>query len=292
MQNGEAVSPRGQLTKEVLGQTIEVNCLESLYASPLRNLNFSFLFVENLWYLSGRNSLFLLKPYNKNYENFADQGILQGSYSPQILEQIRYIINTLKNDSESRQAVISLWRPNPLDAKDKPCTLNFHFMIRNNQLNIHVVMRSNDAIWGQNYDIPSFSLLNICIAGILGIQPGKIYLTANSLHIYEKHFDLAHKLLNEDYKFQHEHKLIECKVDSLEHHMELVEVCLATHYRIQANMDYSFILHKDIPDFYKQYIGAMFFYVANKNKDFDNKHRAIDYLQEANSPLSIILRDK
>jgi thymidylate synthase len=289
---GREVSPRGQLTKEVLGKTLAINSLESLYASPLRNLNFSFLFAENLWYLSGRNALGFLKCYNKNYSNFADQGILQGAYGPQILEQIRYVINTLSEDVDSRQAVISLWRPNPLSAKDKPCTLSFHFMVREGKLNAHVTMRSNDAVWGQNYDVPSFSLLLIVIAGILNIEPGILFLTANSLHVYEKHFDLMDKLYDENFQFKQEHTLIPCKVNSLEHHMECVEECLRAHYLIQSKQYFDIEGFDDLPDFYKQYVGAMAFYVANKEKDKIGVKESIKFLESAKSPLSTILHDK
>lgn len=291
-QNGKLVSPRGQLTKEILSHTIEVDCLKSLYASPLRNLNFSFMFVENLWYMSGRNSLGLLKPYNKNYENFADQGILQGAYGPQILEQIRYIINTLTEDKDSRQAVISLWRPNPMSAKDKPCTLTFHFMIRDGKLNLHVTMRSNDAIWGQNYDVPSFSLINIIVAGILKVEPGSLFLTANSLHVYEKHFKLMEDLYNEDFKFKVDHELIRCEVDSLQHHMEMVEECLRAHYLVQSQEFFDIESFEHLPAFYRQYVGCMGFYVANKKKDVHGVKAALNYLAKAGSPLSIILHDK
>ena len=134
LHDGQEVSPRGQLTKEILSHTISVNALESLYVSPIRKLNFCFLFAENMWYMSGRNALSLLTPYNKNYASFANDGILQGSYGPMILEQIRYVVDALKEDGDSRQAVISLWRPNPRTAKDKPCTLTFHFMIRDGKI--------------------------------------------------------------------------------------------------------------------------------------------------------------
>lgn len=291
IQCGNEVSPRGQLTKEILGSTIHINCLESLYASPIRKLNFSFLFVENLWYMSGRNALALLKPYNQNYHNFADSGILQGSYGPMILEQIRYVVDTLTEDKDSRQAVISLWRHNPRTAKDKPCTLNFHFMIRDNKLNLHVIMRSNDAIWGQNYDVPSFSLINIIVAGILKIEPGQLILTANSLHVYEKHFSLAEELLEENFSFKEEHRLIKCEVDSLEHHMECVDECLRAHYLIQSQEYFDIENFTHLPKFYQQYVGAMAWYVAKKKKDKIGMQETLKYLENCGSPLCIIFNE-
>jgi thymidylate synthase len=291
--NGQDVSPRGQLTKEVLSYTIKVDPLQSTFYSPIREINHSFLFAENLWYLSGRNSLFLLTHYNKNYHNFADQGILQGSYGPMILEQIRYVVNSLSKDQDSRQAVISLWRPNPNDAKDKPCTLNFHFMIRDNKLNMHVTMRSNDAIWGQNYDVPSFSHILLVIAGSLGVKPGHLYLTANSLHIYEKHFELSQKILDASYSQFQTIKFIEAPQESLERQLWYVEEVLRAHYRLIDDCDnFNFNSFDHLPSFYKQYVGAMAYHIMHKQCSPQKIGEIIAFLEKANPSLSNMYHDK
>lgn len=256
LNNGKEVRPRGQLTKEILNATFIIDPRKSLYVSPLRNLNFSFVCAENLWYMSGRNTYHLPTAYNKNYVNFSDEGIMQGAYGPQILEQLRYVVNTLKEDPDSRQAVISLWRPNPSGSKDTPCTLSFHFMIRDDRLNMHVTMRSNDIIWGNNIDIPSFSMIQLIIAGLLKKEPGKLYHTANSLHLYERHFELAEKLLDEDLDVFDE-QLLTCEVKDLKHHTDCVERALACHYMLQYGGDFCDAYYEDLPVFYQQYVLMM-----------------------------------
>ncbi|MCH9665569.1 MAG: thymidylate synthase [Gammaproteobacteria bacterium] len=181
--SGNIVAPRGQETLELEHAVLEVDPLKSLIISPLRKMNWFFLLAENMYYWSGRNSTELVSHYMKGYRKFSDNNLHQGAYSPQLLEQIRHVVNSLKNDPDSRQAVITLWRPNPQQAKDIPCTISFDFKIRNNKLNMHSTMRSNDIIWGSCYDIPSFSMIQIVIAGILGIETGTLYLTAHSLHL-------------------------------------------------------------------------------------------------------------
>lgn len=67
--------------------------------------------------------------------------------------QFRTVIDTLKNDSGTRQAVLSVWNPD-LDMKAEklgggnriPCSLFYQFMIRNNRLHCQYFMRSNDAL--------------------------------------------------------------------------------------------------------------------------------------------------
>ncbi len=200
LDNGNYVSPRGKLTLESEGPYTmgPIDPLKCLYLSEKRALNFFFLFAENLWYLSGRNDTHFLSYYNKNISSFSEDGIHDGAYGIPFREQLRYVIDTLKRDPDTRQALMTFWRQNPRSTKDVPCTIALHFLIRDGKLNLYVQMRSNDIIWGNNYDVPSFCLLQNFVASCIGMPLGSMYLTANSLHLYEDHFKLAKELLEED----------------------------------------------------------------------------------------------
>lgn len=287
---GKEVSPRGQLTKEILNATMVVDPRQSLFVSDVRKLNFSFLCAENLWYLSGRNSYSLPTSYNKNYVTFSDEGIMQGAYGPQIMEQIRYVVNTLKEDPDSRQAVISLWRPNPTKSKDTPCTLIFHFMIRDDQLNLHVTMRSNDIIWGNNFDVPSFSMIQLVVAGLLRIPTGRLYLTANSLHLYERHFDLAKEILNEDRSNLPKSLLLpECGATDMKHHMDCIERSLACHYMMQYNGTFAETHFESLPVFYQQQVLMMAYHYFSTEKC---QQPIIERLIEIGSPFGTIYHER
>lgn len=255
MDHGRETSPRGMKTKELDHVSFKVDPRKSLFASPLRKLNFSFLISENLWYWSGRNSTEIPSYYIKGYRKFSNDGIHQGSYSPQILEQIRYVVDSLKEDTDTRQASMTLWRPNPNKSKDTPCTLVFDFKIRDGKLNMHIMMRSNDAIFGSNYDIPSFSMIQIAIAGVLGVPVGFLYLTANSYHIYETHFSLAEELIKESWScgsYPKELEIIPCEVSSLEEHIKHIETILGSHYCWKM-LGKDIKVNDNLPDFYKQF---------------------------------------
>jgi thymidylate synthase len=282
--NGRISYPRGQKTLELDHVVFQINPLRSLYFSKARKLNLFFLIAENLWYWSGRNTTFLPTNYVKNYSNFSDDGIHQGSYSPQLLEQIRYVINTLQKDNDSRQAVITLWRPNPGESKDIPCTISFDFKIRNCRLNMHATMRSNDAIWGNNYDVPSFCLLQIAIAGILGIRPGFLYLAAHSYHVYEKHFELMSELIKEPISELNDQDMIlnnNCK--GLEDHLCNIEDLLSVHYKCAYGVDASNICFEHFAPFYRQFALMIALFHDNKNANIYIKE-----LEKINSPFSKI----
>jgi thymidylate synthase len=55
-------------------------------------------------------------------------------------------------------------------------------------------MRSNDVWLGAAYDFFQFTQVQIALASVLGIEPGKYAHHAGSLHIYEQHYEAAEKL--------------------------------------------------------------------------------------------------
>lgn len=205
---GNDVTPRGQLTKEVLQQTSIVNMRRPVVTLPERKLSTKFLGGEAYWILSGDNRVETIAPYNKNIVNYSDDGVtFFGAYGPRILSQLDYVIDKLKSDADTRQAVLTIWRENPPETKDVPCTVAVHFMIRDHKLNCHVFMRSNDLWLGFPYDVFNFSMLShlVCCklnafvienGGVI-IEPGMLYHTASSRHIYEQHFGQVEQLINQ-----------------------------------------------------------------------------------------------
>lgn len=203
---GNDVTPRGQLTKEVLQQTSIVNMRRPVITLPERKLSTKFLGGEAYWILSGDNRVETIAPYNKNIVNYSDDGMtFFGAYGPRILSQLDYVIDKLKSDADTRQAVLTIWRENPPETKDVPCTVAVHFMIRDHKLNCHVYMRSNDLWLGFPYDVFNFSMLShlVCCklnafvvenGGVI-IEPGMLYHTASSRHIYEQHFEQVEQLI-------------------------------------------------------------------------------------------------
>lgn len=203
---GNDVTPRGQLTKEVLQQTSIVNMRRPVITLPERKLSTKFLGGEAYWILSGDNRVETIAPYNKNIVNYSDDGVtFFGAYGPRILSQLDYVIDKLKSDADTRQAVLTIWRENPPETKDVPCTVAVHFMIRDHKLNCHVYMRSNDLWLGFPYDVFNFSMLShlVCCklnafvvenGGVI-IEPGMLYHTASSRHIYEQHFEQVEQLI-------------------------------------------------------------------------------------------------
>lgn len=206
--SGINVWPRGQHTKELPQCTSVINMRCPVITFPERKLSTKFLGGEAYWILSGDNRVETIAPYNKNIVNYSDDGqTFFGAYGPRILSQLDYVVKKLESDADTRQAVLTIWRDNPPETKDVPCTVAVAFMIRDNKLNCHVFMRSNDLWLGFPYDIFNFSMLSHLVCCKLNsnlddnglddvISPGLLYHTAASRHIYEQHFEDAINILD------------------------------------------------------------------------------------------------
>lgn len=183
-------------TKEILGVQIRLeNCLQNILYHPVRDLNYRFLLAEWLWIMSGRNDLATIRRYNSRYQEYSDDGItLAGAYGPRLWTQWGYVLQTLLDDPSSRQAVASIWTPNPPKSKDIPCTLNVQFLIREGKMHGIFNMRSSDAWLGIPHDVFAFCQMINAMAGATHTEPGSLILNLGSSHLYANNFELAEKL--------------------------------------------------------------------------------------------------
>lgn len=199
LEQGTVCKPRGKKIMELLGITVIGPLRENILVHPVRDINYRFMVAEWCWIMAGRNDLETLLKFNKNYASYSDDGkTLNGAYGPRIRSQLNYVLTKLREDRDSRQAIINLWTNNPAPSKDIPCTLNMQFFIREHHLNMIVNMRSSDAWLGLPYDWFTFTQLGNCIAGELGVNCGFLQLNLGSSHIYEEHWELGREIAEGD----------------------------------------------------------------------------------------------
>lgn len=195
--NGGEVAPRGEKTKEILQNTMAIDMRRPVLTFAPRKLSYQFMAAEAFWILSGDNSVAGIAPWNKNIAKFSDDGkTFFGAYGPKLSGQWEYMAAKLIQDNDTRQAGATIWRENPPATKDTPCTISVFFNIRQGKLNCHVFMRSSDVWLGIPYDVFNFSMLahKMCAtlyAKGLTLDPGTLYLTAASQHLYEQHWKPA-----------------------------------------------------------------------------------------------------
>lgn len=205
--NGDVCAPRGKTVREVRGRTLVLEHPErNVLLVPSRKLNYHFMLAEWMWILSGRADVASISRFNKNIAQFSDDGVtFFGAYGRAVTRDLEHVVALLRRDPDSRQAIVSPWRPESLTTptKDVPCTLAWQFFVRGGAVELHVSMRSNDLWLGFPYDVFTFTQTQRLVADALGLRPGKYYHHVGSLHLYEQHFGAAHDVLRSPWGAPH-----------------------------------------------------------------------------------------
>jgi len=162
-----------------------------------RKWNEEYALAEWEWYLSGDPSVSQLGKLFGSippiWEKMADvYGKVNSNYGYQWqrgynhVPQLENVIKLLKNNTETRQAAISIYdgKEHPDYADDTPCTYAIQFTIVNGRLDMCVTMRSNDLWYGFCNDQYQFSKLQEMVSKRLEIDTGIYYHFAHNMHLY------------------------------------------------------------------------------------------------------------
>ena len=174
--------------------TVYARPCERVLFSVIRNGNPFFHFMESLWMLAGRNDLAFIQPFVARMAEFSDDGeTLHGAYGKRWrswfgFDQLSALVGELQARPESRRAVLEMWsaeddlvRPG---GKDLPCNTHAYFDLRGGKLNMTVLNRSNDAIWGcYGANVVHFSVMMEYMAAMLGVGVGEYRQFSNNLHV-------------------------------------------------------------------------------------------------------------
>jgi thymidylate synthase len=115
------------------------------------------------------------------------------------IDQIKYILEELSKDNNSRRAVLSAW--NPVDLKKMalpPCHILYIFNKSSKGLSCHMTLRSSDLFLGLPFNIASTALLTQILAHILYIPANEISLSICDAHIYEEHIPQVNKQISSE----------------------------------------------------------------------------------------------
>src|SRR3990167_8667149 len=208
--DGEHVAPRGQKTREILGNVIELaHPQERVLTVPGRRANPFFAWAESAWILHGSRDIEWIAHYNSEMKKFLDaDGVAWGVYGYRLryaagYDQLEVAVNRLTQDPDSRRGVLSLWHAT-LDATeghaDYPCNAMVFLKLRDKKLHMTVLNRSNDLHLG-------FAAVNVCqwttiqetLACGLDAGPGVYRHYSDSLHIYEENVHTQAVLAGADF---------------------------------------------------------------------------------------------
>ncbi len=199
LEKGRRVSPRGLTNIELTGVPLEIiDARNNLFVNEPRRLFYRFAIAEWLWIWYGYEDVATIARYNRHIAQFSDDGLIfNGSYGPRIKRRWSEVLTLLRADRDSRQAVIPIFgQTHSYHSKDVPCTLSLQLLVRDDQLNMVVIMRSSDIWLGLPYDIFNFTMLLNIAAAQLHLKIGWLKMFLGSSHLYEKNIDAARDAVN------------------------------------------------------------------------------------------------
>lgn len=206
---GTESKPRDMRVKEVVLADFMINPLKPIADFYERPFNWKYFAGELAWYLHRDRSIDYISDYSKFWSKLTNPGTNQinSNYGSLVItdDQFSWVIESLKTDINSRQAIMFFNRPEFQfeGNKDFVCTMYLNFFIRDNELNMKVQMRSNDIFYGLTYDAPFFAFVHQHMYLWLketypSLTLGSYIHCADNIHYYEHHFDLSKSVTAEN----------------------------------------------------------------------------------------------
>lgn len=156
-----------------------------------RNWSQSYADREWDWYMSGDKSAKSIAPYAPMWHNMMDQwGQVWSNYGWwwKQGDQYYHMINKLKRDHETRQAILGHFNPNYIDRmeNDVPCNLLLNFYILDGFVHLTVFARSIDLWFGFCNDQYQFSKLMEKVGKDISKPVGTLTYMITNFHLYNK----------------------------------------------------------------------------------------------------------
>lgn len=218
IENGTDKGDRtGTGTRSVFGYQMRFNLADGFPLVTTKKLHIKSIVHELLWFLAGDTNIKYLKDNGvRIWDEWAtetgDLGPLYGKQwvawekpNGDTINQIQEIVDTLKNNPNSRRMIVSAW--NPADLPDESispqenvqqgrmalatCHAFFQFYVANGKLSCQLYQRSADTFLGVPFNIASYALLVHMIAQQTGLEVGDFVWTGGDVHLYNNTMEQA-----------------------------------------------------------------------------------------------------
>ena len=198
----------GTGTKSIFGHQMRFNLSEGFPLVTTKKVFTKAIIHELLWFISGDTNIKYLKDNGVTiWDEWADaSGDLGPVYGHQwrswgtpdgkTIDQLSEIIETLKNNPDSRRIIVSAWNVADLSKMAlMPCHCLFQFYVANGKLSCQLNQRSCDSFLGVPFNIASYALLTHMVAHVTGLELGEFIWVGGDCHIYNNHVDQVNEQL-------------------------------------------------------------------------------------------------
>ena len=210
LRNGTDRSDRtGTGTLSVFGAQLRFSLNPTFPLLTTKKLHLRSIIYELLWFLKGDTNIKYLNDNKVSiWDEWADEdGNLGRVYGAQwtdwtnsqgeSLNQIAQVVDSLKNNPNSRRHIVCAWNPGEINQMAlPPCHALFQFYVANGKLSCQLYQRSADLFLGVPFNIASYALLTQMIAQVCDLEAHEFVHTFGDLHLYKNHLDQAKEQLS------------------------------------------------------------------------------------------------
>ncbi len=212
LEHGTDKSDRtGTGTRSVFGYQMRFDLSQGFPMLTTKKLHLKSIIHELLWFLKGdTNARYLQENGVRIWNEWADAdgnlGHIYGyqwrswpDYNGGSIDQIKEVVETIKNNPDSRRIIVSAWNVADLPNMNlPPCHAFFQFYVANGRLSLQLYQRSADSFLGVPFNIASYALLLMMMAQVTGLEAGDFVHTLGDAHIYNDHIEQVKLQLSRD----------------------------------------------------------------------------------------------
>lgn len=205
LDNGvEKTDRTGTGTKSVFGYQMRFDLNEGFPLVTTKKCHLRSIIHELLWFLKGDTNIGYLKENKVSiWDEWADDnGDLGPVYgyqwrswpgaNGQHHDQIKTIIDQIKNNPDSRRIIVSAWNVSEIENMAlPPCHAFFQFYVADGKLSCQLYQRSADVFLGVPFNIASYALMTMMVAQVCDLDLGDFVHTFGDAHLYSNHFEQA-----------------------------------------------------------------------------------------------------
>ena len=193
----------GTGTTSIFGHQMRFNLEDGFPLLTTKKLHLKSIIHELLWFLKGDTNVKYLQDNGVRIWNewadpeTGDLGHIYGyqwrswpNYDGTFTDQITEVVNTIKNNPNSRRIIVSAWNVAEIESMAlPPCHCFFQFYVADGRLSLQLYQRSADIFLGVPFNIASYALLLQMMAQVTGLKAGDFVHTLGDAHIYNDHME-------------------------------------------------------------------------------------------------------
>lgn len=200
----EKTDRTGTGTRSVFGWQMRFDLSQGFPLVTTKKLHLKSIVHELIWFLRGDTNIAYLKENGVSIwdEWAAPNGDLGPVYGQQwrawagadgqVIDQIKWVIEEIKRNPDSRRLVVSAWNVGELSKMAlMPCHALFQFYVVEGKLSCQLYQRSGDIFLGVPFNIASYALLTHMVAQACDLEVGDFVHTLGDAHLYSNHVNQA-----------------------------------------------------------------------------------------------------